>query len=84
MESYGHVQVIARESAPSFSTSRCGQARLDQAIVACALERCHFANGSYPASLDALVPRFLNRVPLDVCDGKPMKYRLQPDGQFVL
>ena len=67
-----------------FQRAAFGQARQDHAIIACALERCRLATGAYPASLDALVPRFLNRVPLDVCDGKPMKYRLQPDGQFVL
>jgi len=67
-----------------FQRAGAGQVRLNQAIIACALERCRLATGGYPASLDALVPQFLERIPTDVCDGKPMKYRLQPNGEFLL
>jgi hypothetical protein len=48
------------------------------------LERHRLANGSYPEKLDALAPRFLEKIPLDVFDGKPLRYRLQSDGTFLL
>jgi hypothetical protein len=35
-------------------------------------------------SLDALVPEFLSSVPSDYMDGKPIKYRLDTGGAFVL
>ncbi len=52
--------------------------------MACALERYRLANGKYPETLDALVPQFTDALPLDVCDGQQMKYRLLPDGQLLL
>ena len=56
----------------------------DEARVACALERQRLANGKLPETLDALVPRFIERIPADVVDGKPLRYRLKPDGGYVL
>lgn len=54
------------------------------AVVACALERWRLANASYPERLDRLVPTMLKAVPLDVLDGKPLRYvRAAPD-RFVL
>jgi hypothetical protein len=32
----------------------------------------------------ALVPGFITAIPGDVIDGKPLRYRLNPDGGFVL
>jgi hypothetical protein len=42
------------------------------------------ANGNYPTTLDALSPKFLEKIPLDVCTGQPMKYRRIDDGKFLL
>ncbi len=60
------------------------QAAADQAVAACALERYRLDHGSYPASLEALVPAYLDRAPTDVIDGTPMGYRLTGDGRYVL
>jgi hypothetical protein len=60
------------------------QAGIDETLIACALERHHLANGNYPDTLTALVPKYLDHVPIDVCNGQPMKYRRSDDGQFVL
>jgi hypothetical protein len=60
------------------------QTAVDEAAIACALERCRLANGQFPESLDALVPKFISRLPNDVISGEPYKYHLRPDGQFVL
>jgi hypothetical protein len=57
---------------------------LDQTIVACALERYRLAKGKYPETLENLAPQFIDRLPLDVCSGRPLKYRLLQDGWFAL
>ena len=54
------------------------------AITVAALERHSLATGTYPKSLDDLVPRFLVAVPLDPMDGQPLRYRLNADGTFTL
>jgi len=61
-----------------------GQASTDLARVACALERHRLAHGQYPETLDALVPAFLAKLPHDVINGQPLKYRRTNDGLFVL
>lgn len=60
------------------------QTAVDEAAIACALERYRLANGQYPESLGALVPKFISQLPNDVISGKPYKYRRTSDGQFVL
>jgi hypothetical protein len=70
------------------------QASVDLARAAIALERYRLARGEYPESLDALAPQFIAKVPHDVINGQPLKYRRTPDpssqssdaasGQFVL
>ena len=48
------------------------------------LERHRLATGSYPKSLDDLVPRWVPAVPLDPMDGQPLRYRLNADGTFTV
>jgi hypothetical protein len=60
------------------------QTQVDQTLIACALERYRLARGSYPASLDALVPDYLAKLPNSPITGKPMNYSLKPDGTFLL
>jgi len=60
------------------------QGSVDLARVACALERYRQANGEYPDSLEALTPKFLEKLPCDAIDGGSLKYRRTNDGQFVL
>ncbi len=55
----------------------------DGVLVAIALERYRLAKGVYPDTLDALIPAYLDRIPPDRFDGKPLKYRLA-DGRAVL
>jgi hypothetical protein len=58
--------------------------RAHQTVAACALARYHLATGNYPENLDQLVPQFVDKPPVDVCDGKPLRYRKLPEGQFLL
>ena len=57
---------------------------VDLARLACALERYRLANGRFPETLDALAPKFIAKLPHDVINGQPLKYRRTDDGQFVL
>jgi len=80
--------ILARILFPAFAKCHAKTARaqviLDQAVVGCAAERFRIANGQYPEKLEALVPRFINKIPTDVINGKPLGYRRSADGQFVL
>lgn len=53
------------------------------AQLAVAIERYRVAHGSLPGRLDDLVPRFLEAVPLDPFDGRPMRYIVSPAGGKV-
>jgi hypothetical protein len=67
------LQVLARN-----------QTLANQALIVCALERFHLAHGSYPETLDALVPNFAKKLPSDIIKGQPLHYHRTTDGQFVL
>jgi len=60
------------------------QTQVDQTLIACALEPYRLAHGTYPSSLDALVPVYLTKIPNSPINGKPMNYSLNPDGTFLL
>lgn len=53
-------------------------------ITAIALRRHRIALGKYPPELAALVPEYLPAPPRDPVDAKPLRYRLQPEGRFLL
>jgi hypothetical protein len=57
---------------------------VNEAQIACALERYHLANGEYPATLDALTPQFIENIPHDIIGGDPLNYRATFDGKFLL
>ena len=60
------------------------QTAADLAALACALERYRLAHGQFPSQLEALVPQFVDRLPTDVINGQPLKYRLAGNGGFLL
>jgi hypothetical protein len=60
------------------------QVRIDEARIACALERYRLAHGVYPGSLDALVPAYIDSIPHDIMNGQPYHYQLRPDGTYLL
>lgn len=53
-------------------------------ITAIALKRYQLRYGAYPPGLAALKPDFATEVPRDPMDGKPLRYRLNSDGTYVL
>jgi len=55
------------------------QTSVNQAMIACALERFRLVNRVYPENLERLVPVLLSSVPRDAVSGRPMIY--QPAGE---
>jgi hypothetical protein len=53
-------------------------------VTALALKRYQLQHGNWPEKLAALSPEFLPTVPLDPVDGRPLRYRRNDDGTFVL
>jgi hypothetical protein len=68
------------------SLLRGADAEVDRRLVitAIALKRYQIRHGKYPMDLEALVPEFLPQVPLDFMDGKLLRYKTSPDGNFLL
>lgn len=57
---------------------------IQQAIIACALERFRLDQGSYPSTLEAVRLASGNPLPLDPISLQPMHYRPDPDGGYTL
>ncbi len=85
--SFLHHEVLSQMLMPNlfrlFQNTAVTQAGIDQAELACTLERYRIAEGRHPEALADLAPRFIDRLPPDVCSGQPLKYRRENDG-FVL
>jgi hypothetical protein len=60
------------------------QTSVNQAILACGLERFRMQNRKYPTTLEELVPRLLDRVPHDAVSGRPMIYQRVSEIRFIL
>jgi hypothetical protein len=54
------------------------------AAIACGLELARRANGKYPSALEALVPTHLPRLPIDPTSGEAFRYRVEPNGSYLL
>lgn len=59
------------------------QTAVNQAIIACALERYYLANQGYPESLEMLMPEYLGGIPRDAITGRPMVYQ-RIEGRYIL
>lgn len=80
--------VFAKLVIPALASTEAKAAKIQTtaqlAITVCALERHRLAHGSYPETLDQLVPAFLPEPPLDPMTGQPFHYRRTDDGWFLL
>jgi hypothetical protein len=56
---------------------------VDEARVACALERHRLANGNFPETLAVLTRQFIESIPNDVIAGRPLRYRRTADGYIL-
>jgi hypothetical protein len=81
-------KLLAAVAIPNFSrawqTTVHNQTMVNEAQIACALERYKIANGNYPETLDALAPQFIATIPLDIIGGAPLHYRRTDNGKFLL
>jgi hypothetical protein len=88
LESKGPYYFLSRIAIPNFFkallTTARNQTAMNQAAIACALERYHRAEGRFPENLDALTPRFIEKLPHDIIGGKPLHYRRTEDGKYLL
>lgn len=79
---------LSMMSIPNFSRAAQnavhGETERQLTVAAIAVTRFHMRHGTFPASLTDLVPEFLAAEPYDPMSGKPLRYRLQPDGTFLL
>ncbi len=60
------------------------QNAVNQAIIACALERHLLAQGKYPDDLENLQPAYLEKIPSDPMRGRPMLYQRTDDRHYIL
>jgi hypothetical protein len=85
---YGPYTFYAAMALPNYARASLTLARnqtlVNEAQIACALERCRLAYGGYPPTLDALVPQFIEKLPHDIIGGQPLIYRRTGDGKFLL
>jgi hypothetical protein len=59
------------------------QARIDEVIVACAIERYRLEQGALPNSLNDLRAKYLSTIPTDPMNGNPLKYVRTPKGYLL-
>jgi hypothetical protein len=60
------------------------QTLVNEAEVACALERYRAVHGGFPEILDALVPNLIQKLPVDLIGGQPLHYRTKGSDNFLL
>jgi hypothetical protein len=70
--------------AKAWQTTAHNQTQVNEAQIACALERYYLTYGQYPDTLDALSPKFMETIPHDIIGGQPLIYRRTNDGKFLL
>lgn len=69
------ASIAIPNSLKAIQVTAANQTLVNEAQIACALERYHLAHGEYPATLDALVPQYMTALPHDVIGGQPLHYR---------
>lgn len=81
------LYMVPKVLMPSFARGAVIHARLIAVIhatrIAVAAERYRLANGAWPKSLQVLVPKYLDKVPVDPFDRKPMRYKITERGLLI-
>lgn len=72
-----HIEKTVRYTAMS-------QVIVEEAFLACALERYAMHHQTYPDTLQALMPEFVTTLPSDVMTGAPLFYKYVPGKPFIL
>ncbi|MBL9146028.1 MAG: hypothetical protein JNM99_20270 [Verrucomicrobiaceae bacterium] len=80
----GAIRTLPTHTAVMGSRHLILRALVAQARTAIALARYKNAHSEYPKAISALVPDFMEAVPDDAIDGKPLRYSIAPEGHFKL
>jgi len=75
--------VLPPLAAASIRTARA-QTWVDEARVACAIERYRLAHKDLPDTLTALTPQYIRKIPADLFDGQPLRYKFDTNGTYLL
>lgn len=80
--------IYLRVITPAMSAARKTEFRFAAneqcSITALACERYRLDHGTYPETLEMLVPDYLAQIPIDPMDGEPIRYRGEDDGAAVI
>ncbi|MEM6551939.1 MAG: hypothetical protein AAF750_07405 [Planctomycetota bacterium] len=68
----------------AFASNLDANSRLELLQLAIALRLHRFEHQRYPATLDALTPKYIAKLPVDRYDGRPLTYKPGPDGTTYL
>jgi hypothetical protein len=77
------TSIIAPAISTALRSSATAQAAHAAAVVAVAMTRFRIDRGSYPSKLEELVPTYLEEIPADPFDGKPLRL-ISKDGQWIV
>jgi hypothetical protein len=75
---------LARVDLDAFKVAMRAETRRNHVLTAIALERYRLRYQRLPPSVQPLVPRFLNELPVDYITGEPIAYQLKADGTILL
>jgi len=84
----GPYTIFARLLLPSLGKAIQRSARMqtyvDATRMGCAIERYRLGTKNLPETLDALCPQFVDTIPKDIIDAKPLRYRPDSSGGYLL
>jgi len=80
---FGMFGIVSSERNPVSLTMGL-EATRRMVMTAIALRRYQLKHGDFPSALADLKPEFVSIIPQDPVDGKPLRYRLTADGNFIL
>jgi hypothetical protein len=79
-----YSSLVRGGSAPFFRKVEVLEIERVMVATVLALERYRLRHGQYPQTLEHLAPALCGAVPRDPMDGKPLRYRLNTNGSFLL
>ena len=77
------TRAIVPAMGAAIANGRQADAETRMVLVALAVKRHQLAHGKLPEGLDELVPDYLDAVPIDPFDGKPLRYEPTDTGAIV-
>lgn len=77
------ARVFLSDYAKAFQRTARNQTMVNQALLACALQRYRLVHRQNPGNLEDLIPQFVDKIPLDIISGERLKYHRTDEG-FLL